>query len=160
MPVSRCMGAVSARCSRTCNKGWKDQGPKCHPMRRRGLAVLSLLTIAATLLVVVPGAPSEALPIMAPTGTYQNPVFAHDFPDPNVIDDHGTYVASATNANGPNIQLVTSTDLRTWVLHRDALPSLPAWAVPGRTWAPTIARVGKGFVLYYTARHRTGGISC
>ena len=43
----------------------------------------------------------------------------------------GTYVASATNANGPNIQIITSTDLRTWVLHHDALPTLPAWAVRG-----------------------------
>ena len=120
-------------------------------MRRRGLAVLSLLTIAATLLVVVPGAPSEALPIMAPTGTYQNPVFAHDFPDPNVFDDHGTYVASATNANGPNIQLVTSTNdarfgllggrfvgagalLRFYVLHCVGIPLIAAFLMAVHFW--------------------------
>ncbi len=129
-------------------------------MRRRGLALLSVLTLAATLGAASSGAPSSALPITAPSGTYQNPVFPRDFPDPHVFNDHGTFVASATNANGPNIQLVTSTNLRTWLLHRDALPTLPGWAVPGRTWAPSLARTSAGYVLYYTARHRTGGIPC
>jgi beta-xylosidase len=32
--------------------------------------------------------------------------------------------------------------------------------VPGKTWAPSIVKAGNGYVLYYTARHRTGGINC
>jgi beta-xylosidase len=129
-------------------------------MRRRGPVLLVVLAVLATVVVAGSGAPSDAAPVATPVGTYQNPVFASDFPDPYVYNDRGTYTAYATNANGPNIQIVTSTDLRNWVLHRDALPSLPAWAVPGKTWAPSVVKVGNQFVLYYTARHRTGGISC
>ena len=127
--------------------------------RRRGLAVLSVLATLATV-IVGSSAPSRAVPVAAPSGTYQNPIYPIDFPDPHVLNDNGTFVASATNANGPNIQIVTSPDLRNWVLHRDALPDLPSWAVPGKTWAPSLAKIGTGYVLYYTARHRTGGINC
>src|SRR3954470_11379047 len=129
-------------------------------MRRRGPVLLMALAALATVVVVNRPAPSGALPVATPAGSYQNPVFATDFPDPFVYNDNGTYVAYATNANGPNIQIVTSTDLRTWVLHRDALPSLPSWATPGKTWAPSIVKAGTQYVLYYTARHRTGGINC
>lgn len=129
-------------------------------MRRRGLALLFVVLVLAAGLAVGSGAPSLALPIAAPSGTYQNPVLGIDFPDPHVFNDHGTFVAAATNANGPNIQLVSSTNLRDWVLHRDALPALPSWAVPGRTWAPSMAKTSIGYVLYYTAQHRTGGINC
>jgi beta-xylosidase len=119
-----------------------------------------VLALLATLQVVVSGARSEALPVAGPGSTYQNPVFTRDFPDPHVLHDDGLFVATATNANGPNIQLVTSTDLRSWVLHRDALPTLPGWAIPGATWAPSLAHLGSTYVLYYTAHHRTGGIPC
>jgi len=123
---------------------------------RRGPALLLVLAV----LTVIAPAPSEAIPVVGPVGTYRNPVLAADFPDPFVLNDNGVYVALATNAYGHNVQLVTSPDLRTWVLHRDALPALPAWAVPGRTWAPSMLRTTGGYVLYYTARHRTGGIHC
>lgn len=128
-------------------------------VRGRVSLLLVVLAVLATVLVVAPE-PSGAIPIAGPTGTYQNPVFGLDFPDPYVFNDHGTYTAYATNANGPNIQIITSADLKTWTLHRDALPSLPSWAVPGKTWAPAIVKAGTGYVLYYTARHRAGGINC
>lgn len=127
-------------------------------MRRRGHALLVVLTTLAAALVAGPGA--TALPAAAPTGSYTNPIWSRDFPDPHVFNDRGTYVASATNGNGPNIQILTSPDLRTWVLHRDALPSLPAWAMPGKTWAPSMLRVGNGYVLYFTATRRADGIHC
>lgn len=118
-----------------------------------------LVAALAAGIVVAPPTPSAAGPT-GPTGTYRNPIVASDFPDPYVFNDRGTYVAIATNANGPNIQLLTSADLRSWVLHRDALPRMPDWATPGKTWAPSLVRTGAGYVLYYTARHRTGGIPC
>jgi hypothetical protein len=118
-----------------------------------------IAVVLAVLCVVTP-ARSEGLPTALPTGTYQNPVLPSDFPDPFVLHDRGVFVAVATNALGPNIQLVTSTNLQTWIAHRDALPNLPTWAVPGRTWAPSIVRIGQGYVLYYTAHHRNGGIPC
>ena len=129
-------------------------------MRRRGLAVLVVLAVlAAAGFLVAPARPSAALPTTMRT-TYRNPVFSADFPDPFVFNAGGVYVAMATNANGPNIQIVSSADLKNWVLHRDALPSLPPWAVEGRTWAPSMVKTSAGYVLYYTARHRTGGINC
>lgn len=118
-----------------------------------------LLVLVAVLGVVAP-ARSEAIPAALPSGWYQNPVVAQDFPDPFVFHDNGVYMALATNALGPNVQLVTSTNLQTWVAHRDALPKLPDWAMPGRTWAPSMVKTNRGYVLYYTAHHRTGGISC
>ena len=129
-------------------------------MHRRLPVLVVVLAVLVAAMVAGPVAPTSAIPAAAPTGTYQNPVFASDFPDPFVFNDRGTFVAAATNGNGPNIQLITSRDLRNWVLHRDALPTLPLWAMPGRTWAPAIVKVPTGFVLYYTAMHRTGGINC
>jgi beta-xylosidase len=118
------------------------------------------IAVALAVLCVVTPARSEAIPAALPMGTYQNPVLPSDFPDPYVLHDRGVFVAVATNSLGPNIQLVTSTNLQTWIAHRDALPDLPDWAVPGRTWAPSIVPTNQGFVLYYTAHHRTGGIPC
>jgi beta-xylosidase len=118
------------------------------------------LVLATLATVLVAGPAATAIPAAAPTGSYTNPIYSGDFPDPHVLNDRGTFVASATNANGPNIQIVTSPDLKNWVLHRDALPSLPSWAVPGKTWAPTLARVGTTFVLYYTARRKADGLHC
>jgi beta-xylosidase len=124
-------------------------------MRRSAAAIAAIVALAALL---APTSPAPAAPLLK--RSYANPVVAMDFPDPFVLRDGAGYVAYATNANGPNIQTFTSTDLRTWVLHRDALPSLPAWAVPGRTWAPSVVKTANQYVLYFTARHRTGKIPC
>jgi beta-xylosidase len=35
----------------------------------------------------------------------------------------------------------------------DALPFLPGWAVPGRTWAPDVRRIHGRWVMYFTARY-------
>lgn len=127
---------------------------------RRCPPVLALLAIVASAFVAGSGAPSTALPVAGPAPTYQNPIYPGDFPDPFVFNDNGTFVAIATNANGPNIQIVTSRDLKNWVLHRDALPELPAWAVAGKTWAPSMVKTSLGYVLYYTATHRASGLHC
>jgi hypothetical protein len=42
----------------------------------------------------------------------------------------------------------------------DALPELPGWASPGRTWAPAVARAGGGWVLAFTAHHAASGRQC
>jgi beta-xylosidase len=147
--------------SRTCNEANARDKPKNALMlrRRRGpLLVVALVALTAAF-AFAPAQPAPAL-VEVPAGTYRNPVIARDFPDPHVFRSGRTYVATATNAYGPNIQLLTSTDLKNWVLYQDALPNLPPWAVPGRTWAPTMVKTSAGYVIYYTARHRTGGIPC
>lgn len=96
------------------------------------------------------------------------PAFTTDFPDPFVLPWGGGYFAYATNAKGyaANIQMATSHDLKSWKsvmagkqLH-DALPKLPKWAAPGRTWAPEVLRTGNRYVLYFTAQERTSGLQC
>lgn len=85
------------------------------------------------------------------------PVYQGDFPDPFVLNGPGGYVAYGTNAGGANVQVMTSTDLGTWVHQGDALPVLAGWAVAGNTWAPSVLARGDGFVLYYTVREPRSG---
>jgi beta-xylosidase len=130
-------------------------------MRRSIPALLGMAAVLAATLAFGRPASSGALPVARPVGTYQNPVIASDFPDPFILADNGNYFAYATNANGPNIQVLSSTDLKTWVLYRDALPALPSWAVAGKTWAPSVLKVDSlNYVLYYSARNRATGTNC
>lgn len=77
-------------------------------------------------------------------------VINQDFPDPDALRVGSTYYAYATNSAAVNVQMATSPDARTWSLSSsDALPTLPAWATRGRTWAPDVAEVQPGkFVMY------------
>jgi hypothetical protein len=92
--------------------------------------------------------PCESLLGSAPGG----PVYPFDLPDPDVIDDAGTYFAYATNAAGGNIQIIQSSDLTHWSLVGDALPQLPAWANRGATWAPGVLQYGQTFLLFYATQ--------
>ncbi|HXX91214.1 MAG TPA: glycoside hydrolase family 43 protein [Acidimicrobiales bacterium] len=82
-------------------------------------------------------------------GTPGGPVYPFDFPDPDLIDVAGTYYGYATNSAGGNIQIIESTDLSTWTTVGDALPSLPAWATTGTTWAPGVLETAGRFLLFY-----------
>jgi beta-xylosidase len=96
------------------------------------------------------------------------PVFATDFPDPFVLPQDGFYLAFATNATQlrANVQVARSPDLRQWSLLEsggrlhDAMPTLPSWAAPGRTWAPEVLRIGSHYLLYFTANERRSGLQC
>jgi beta-xylosidase len=96
------------------------------------------------------------------------PVFTTDFPDPFIMPYEGGYLAFATNATKlrANVQMARSPDLERWSLIEtdgrlhDAMPVLPAWAEPGRTWAPEVMRIGERFVLYFTAREGKSGLQC
>jgi beta-xylosidase len=88
------------------------------------------------------------------------PVYSGDFPDPCLIRVGDTYYAYATNAGGFNVQVMVSMNLTDWTHLGDALPTLPAWARPGYTWAPAVAQVSGRFVLYYTVREPASGRQC
>ena len=87
---------------------------------------------------------------------YANPV---DFPDPNCIKVQDTYYAFATNfgelqASSSHVQVAASEDLVHWRLLPDALPNLPSWAKPGKTWAPNVTHIqskADSFVLFFVA---------
>ena len=85
-----------------------------------------------------------------------------DFPDPDVLTLDDGYVAFATGTHGLNVQVATSPDLEEWtVQRRDALPKLPAWASPGRTWAPEVsAGPDGGLIMYVTAEDTASGRQC
>ena len=85
-----------------------------------------------------------------------------DFPDPDVLRTGDGYLAFATNGAGFNVQVARSTDLESWEVEAvDALPKLPEWALPGKTWAPDVAESASGgFVMYFTAATKIPGAQC
>jgi len=78
-------------------------------------------------------------------------VYPFDFPDPFVLRVGNLYLAYATNSVEGNIQIIQSADLVHWSAVGNALPTLPPWAEPGGTWAPSVLQVGETFLLYYVA---------
>jgi len=95
-------------------------------------------------------------------GSNEGLSYPFDFPDPFVLPVGSTYYAYATNSVAGNVQIITSTDMVHWTALGDALPSLPAWATPDETWAPSVLQIGGTFVLYYAVRVATpgGGDEC
>lgn len=85
-----------------------------------------------------------------------------DFPDPDLLEADGGYVAFATNSRAVNVQFATSDDLAEWeVSLEDALPQLPGWASEGRTWAPDVSALpGGGYVMYFVAAHTASDKQC
>lgn len=102
---------------------------------------------------VPPAAPGQARPMRA--ATYINPVINRNFPDPSLLNDNGVFYAYATNS-GPNMLCARSEDLVHWSVFPEAMPILPDWAKPGRTWAPNVCAwtPGRRYVAYFTAWNR------
>ncbi len=93
-------------------------------------------------------------------GTSTGLVYPFDFPDPSVILVGQTYFAYATNSVAGNIQIIDSPDLSHWTAVGNALPSLPTWASANDTWAPSVAMIGRRFVLYYAVEVAGTGNEC
>jgi hypothetical protein len=87
-------------------------------------------------------------------------VYPFDFPDPDVVRFGQAYYAYATNSVAGNIQIISSTDLNHWASVGNALPSLPGWAKPNETWAPSVTSRNGAYLMYYTAEFRPSGIQC
>ncbi|KAF2858124.1 glycoside hydrolase family 43 protein [Piedraia hortae CBS 480.64] len=116
------------------------------------------------------------------TNAHVNIALSENFPDPCLVNYNGTFVAFASNtvagvpedsknltlrseAGVSNVQIATSTDLKTWNLldiSHDPLPKVGAWAVQGNfdntripkatVWAPSVMRRTDGrYILYYSA---------
>jgi arabinan endo-1,5-alpha-L-arabinosidase len=85
-----------------------------------------------------------------------------DFPDPDVLRTGDGYYAYATNGGGFNVQVATSPDLGEWTpVVGDALPLLPAWSLPGKTWAPDVSEPSPGaFVMYVTVATASPRLQC
>jgi hypothetical protein len=80
-----------------------------------------------------------------------------DQSDPVLDRFGGRYFLYTSGIPGPDpvdVPVASTDDFATWGPVTDALPALPAWAVPGFTWAPEVHRFGSGYVLYFTAMVR------
>ncbi len=100
-----------------------------------------------------PPAAERGTPTGRTAGTFSNPVYDENFPDPFVLEERGTYYAYATNGDAGNVPTLRSRDLVRWQEGDDAMPELSPWAQIGRTWAPEVAKTGlRRYVLYYPAR--------
>jgi hypothetical protein len=91
-----------------------------------------------------------------------------DIADASIVWDAGSglYWLYATNyasmdpAQNRNVQMWTSPNMRDWTLAGDAMPRMPLWAQPGRTWAPEVHRFGDRWVLYPTVWDAASGRQC
>jgi len=140
------------------------------PLTARRSRTVRSPTILALLgaLVAVLGTASFGV-VAAPAASADSwaPVHPGDFPDPSILYYQGVYYGFATQNFAPpsqtiNIQVSTSTDGVNWTQLNgvDALPSVGSWAVPGETWAPSVAYNGSEFVMYYTATEASTGDQC
>ena len=95
-----------------------------------------------------------------PAGIYQNPVFSHDFPDPNLVKaTDGYYYAYSTQANWKRdslgdtthfIPILKSKDLMQWTFAGNALQKKPDWKEAGGIWAPDVTLYKGKYYLYYS----------
>jgi arabinan endo-1,5-alpha-L-arabinosidase len=112
----------------------------------------------AALIVVVVGA-ATAIVVASRGGTFDNPVYDHDAPDPSVIRaaDGAFYAYTTQSLYGArllNIPVLRSSDLVNWTFVRDALPSVPEWGVVGErdSWAPHVLQYGGRYLMYFSER--------
>jgi beta-xylosidase len=86
------------------------------------------------------------------TQTYQNPVFARDFPDPFVLKVGNVYYAYGTTTAWEPLNhefpILRSTDLVHWRYVADVFTSAPSWGF-GDWWAPDMVVRGGTYFLYY-----------
>ena len=91
--------------------------------------------------------------------SYQNPVFNHDFPDPNLVSaPDGYFYAYSTQANwqadnlgGPfTTPILRSRNLVNWEFVGDALKQKPSWKSEGGIWAPDVSLFGNTYLMYYS----------
>ena len=90
---------------------------------------------------------------------YKNPVFNHDFPDPNLLKGKdGYFYAYATETNwtadtlgGPYIMpILRSKNLMQWDLVGSVLAKKPTWKAKGGIWAPDASYYKGKYYVYYS----------
>ena len=87
-------------------------------------------------------------------------VYCHDFADPFVLREGGSYFAYSTNTGNEHVPVLTAGGLFGTAKRSDVLPKLPVWSAPGYVWAPSVLPRPGGYVLYYTTRSASTGAQC
>lgn len=128
----------------------------------RSISKAAAVGVAAALLTGALGACAPSASEAEPAPTTAAFAIDQDFPDPDVLEADGEYIAFATNSPAVNVQVAMSDDVQEWdVSTEDALPDLPAWASEGRTWAPEVSVItGGGYAMYFTAAHTESNKQC
>ena len=129
-----------------------------QPLRRRRCCAV----VVAGCLVVLGLVAAPAAGAAEPSARSQPDglVYDHDFPDPSVLAVNGGYYAYSTQVGAVNVPVLHSADLTSWAALGDALPRLPGWALPGRTWAPSVTMRHGRYLLYYTTHDRASDQQC
>ena len=127
--------------------------------RRSVLACVSAAIVTAVTISGCTAAADQSAPLASVSAGA--PVLNANFADPDVVEVDGTYFAYATNDNNRNVQVASSTDLLDWEVLPDALPDLPSWIIPGKTWAPEVTKLtDDSFVMYFTATNFAPTLQC
>ncbi|MHA7210848.1 glycoside hydrolase family 43 protein [Arthrobacter sp. MDT1-65] len=130
-----------------------------RPFPGRLLGVIAVAALSAATAGCAPSGTSEAAPAVEEQNATQ--VLDEEFADPDILEVDGTYYAYASAGDRKNVQIATSEDLVEWETLDDALPDLPSWTIPGKTWAPEVTQVADGqFVLYFTATNFKPALQC
>jgi len=89
-------------------------------------------------------------------------VIGSDFPDPEVLQDGGTYYAYSTSSSRGRVPYATaSAPTGPWTIRGDALPQKPSWAGSGGFWAPDVSRRSDGrYLMYFTGPSVATGRMC
>lgn len=128
-------------------------------MRMRATAAMALVGLGAVTACSTGAAEPEASADAGPA--WATPVIRENFPDPDVLATDDGYYAYSTESNLQNVPVAFSEDLVEWEDVGDAMPDLPSWIVPGRTWAPEVTQLGEGaFALYFTAHDFAASAQC
>src|SRR6185437_2729457 len=80
-------------------------------------------------------------------------VGGRDAPDPFLLTVNGKYYLYTSEGNQPTdyVPVQSGPTLSQLGVVSDAMPVLPAWAVPGFVWAPDVHRFGHQWVMYFTS---------
>ena len=123
------------------------------PDRRRAPGRLVPGLLAALALVVpllsLPAAAPAAAPAAEESRRVPRPVLHGNFADPTVEPHRGGFVGYSTGERAPHAW--TRTARGRWREAGPALRELPSWSRPGDIWAADIHRVGRTWLLYYSA---------
>jgi hypothetical protein len=139
---------------------WRLPHVRAAGRRHARLVAVAVGTMAATLPAAIASGPAMASPRQGAVQPAAVMAYGGDFPDPHVLVVGDVYYAYSTNVAGVNVPVMSSTDLVSWKATSQALPPLPGWASPGRTWAPAVLARGGFYVLYYTVAQTSTGRQC
>jgi len=125
-----------------------------HPAAPAHHATAGHHATAASVTNTMPSASVAPPPTPVPWAPGTEVTGGADQSDPFLTVAEGRYLLFTSGGTGPapvNVPVATSTDFVHWTTPVDAMPTLPAWAGAGYTWAPDLHRFGSLYALYFTA---------